>query len=108
MSEKKKDPIPQGKYVPAARGGNLVFTAGMTPRKDGALCYAMRGENRYHSIFGAEKVCGTPCSGGCPAGRSCFRLFHLRVLPARYRAPGPSSGLPRRFIPYYTFANHGA
>ena len=37
-------------------------------RKDGALCYAMRGENRYHSIFGAEKVCGTPCSGGCPAG----------------------------------------
>ena len=37
-------------------------------RKDGVLCYAMRGENRYHSIFGAEKVCATPCSGGCPAG----------------------------------------
>ena len=37
-------------------------------RKDGVLCYAMRGENRYHSIFGAEKVCATPCSGGCPTG----------------------------------------
>lgn len=37
-------------------------------RKDGSLCYAMRGENRYHSIFGAEKVCVTPCTGGCPSG----------------------------------------
>lgn len=37
-------------------------------RKDGVLCYAMRGENRYHSIFGAERVCVTPCTGGCPAG----------------------------------------
>ena len=36
-------------------------------RKDGHLCYAMMGENRYHSIFGAMKVCQTPCSHGCPA-----------------------------------------
>ena len=27
MSEKTKDPVPQGKYVPATRGGSLVFTA---------------------------------------------------------------------------------
>lgn len=32
-----KNPIPQGKYVPATRYGNLIFTAGMTPRKDGEL-----------------------------------------------------------------------
>ena len=32
-----KNPVPQGKYKPAVRHGNLVFTAGMTPRKDGAL-----------------------------------------------------------------------
>lgn len=32
-----KDPIPQGKYVPATRCGNLIMTAGMTPRKDGVL-----------------------------------------------------------------------
>ena len=31
------NPIPQGKYVPATRSGSLVFTAGMTPRKDGVL-----------------------------------------------------------------------
>ena len=32
-----KNPIPQGKYVPATRHGDLIFTAGMTPRKDGVL-----------------------------------------------------------------------
>ncbi|MCH7323170.1 RidA family protein [Solibacillus sp. MA9] len=30
-------PIPQGKYVPAKRVGNLIFTAGMTPRENGVL-----------------------------------------------------------------------
>ena len=35
-------------------------------RKSGHLCSAM-GENRYHSIFGAAKVCETPCTGKCPA-----------------------------------------
>ncbi|MCG6843186.1 RidA family protein [Fusobacterium nucleatum] len=29
--------IPQGKYIPAKRCGNLVFTAGMTPRNNGVL-----------------------------------------------------------------------
>ncbi|MEK4427160.1 RidA family protein [Solibacillus sp. FSL K6-1523] len=32
-----KSPIPQGKYVPAKRVGNLIFTAGMTPRENGVL-----------------------------------------------------------------------
>lgn len=40
MSGKKKDPVPQGKYVPATRCGNLIFTAGMTPRKDGVLQFS--------------------------------------------------------------------
>jgi len=31
------NPIPQGKYVPATRFGNLIYTAGMTPRKNGVL-----------------------------------------------------------------------
>lgn len=35
-----KNPIPQGKYKPAVRHGNMVFTAGMTPRKDGVLLMA--------------------------------------------------------------------
>lgn len=36
-------------------------------RKEGHLCSAMMGENRYHSIFGAAKVCETPCTDKCPA-----------------------------------------
>ena len=31
----RKDPVPQGKYVPAVRYGNFIFTAGMTPRQNG-------------------------------------------------------------------------
>jgi enamine deaminase RidA (YjgF/YER057c/UK114 family) len=36
-TEKKSNPIPQGKYAPASRYGNLIFTAGMTPRNNGVL-----------------------------------------------------------------------
>ncbi|MBB5179368.1 enamine deaminase RidA (YjgF/YER057c/UK114 family) [Planomicrobium koreense] len=35
--EEKNNPIPQGKYVPATRFENLIYTAGMTPRKNGVL-----------------------------------------------------------------------
>ncbi len=33
----KQNPIPQGKYCPAIRHGDLIYTAGMTPRKNGVL-----------------------------------------------------------------------
>ena len=32
-----KNPIPQGNYRPATRHGDLIFTAGMTPRRDGVM-----------------------------------------------------------------------
>lgn len=34
------NPIPQGKYKPAVRYGNFIFTSGMTPRRDGVLILA--------------------------------------------------------------------
>ncbi|MGN0159547.1 MAG: FAD-dependent oxidoreductase [Brotaphodocola sp.] len=37
-------------------------------RKGGSECYAIRGDNRYHSVFGGMKVSTTPCSAECPAG----------------------------------------
>ncbi|GIN23366.1 MAG TPA: RidA family protein [Bacillus bacterium] len=37
MFEEKKNPVPQGNYVPASRFGNLIYTAGMTPRNNGVL-----------------------------------------------------------------------
>jgi len=36
-------------------------------RKGGSECYAIRGDNRYHSIFGGMKTHSTPCTIGCPA-----------------------------------------
>mgnify|MGYP001156477120 CR=1 FL=1 len=36
-SREKNNPVPQGNYVPASRFGNIVYTAGMTPRKNGIL-----------------------------------------------------------------------
>lgn len=33
----QNNPIPQGNYVPASRFGNIIYTAGMTPRKNGVL-----------------------------------------------------------------------
>lgn len=37
-------------------------------RKGGETCYAIRGENRYHSIFGGMKAGANECSRSCPAG----------------------------------------
>ncbi|MGI6020484.1 MAG: FAD-dependent oxidoreductase [Lachnospiraceae bacterium] len=37
-------------------------------RKGGAECYAIKGENRNHSVFGGMKAHLTPCSFTCPAG----------------------------------------
>lgn len=34
--------------------------------KGGKSCYALTGENQYHSIFGAAKVANTPCFSNCP------------------------------------------
>lgn len=36
-------------------------------RKDGSLCYAVMGENQYHSIFGGAPVNPSPCMTECPA-----------------------------------------
>jgi NADPH-dependent glutamate synthase beta subunit-like oxidoreductase/CO/xanthine dehydrogenase FAD-binding subunit len=35
-------------------------------RKGGQTCYALLGENRYHSIFGGTRVAAPPCSANCP------------------------------------------
>ncbi len=37
-------------------------------RKGGSTCYAIVGENRYHSIFGGMCTGGSSCQKACPAG----------------------------------------
>lgn len=48
---------------PHETGGRLVCS-----RKGGDTCYALQGDNRYHSIFGGIKAHCTPCTNSCPAG----------------------------------------
>ena len=40
MSQYMEQPIPQGKYLPAVRHADLIYTSGMTPRKAGILIYS--------------------------------------------------------------------
>lgn len=35
-------------------------------RKGGKACYALTGDARYHSVFGAARVAQTACSRACP------------------------------------------
>jgi NADPH-dependent glutamate synthase beta subunit-like oxidoreductase/CO/xanthine dehydrogenase FAD-binding subunit len=49
--------------VPDQTGGILDCM-----RKGGKQCFAIYGDNRYHSIYGGMKVHATPCSAECPAG----------------------------------------
>ena len=37
-------------------------------RKGGLTCYAVQGDNRYHSIYGGMKTHASACTKGCPAG----------------------------------------
>ena len=46
-------------------------------RKGGAFCNAMSGNNKYHSIFGAAKVCGSPCEIECPNGTNIPEYFDM-------------------------------
>ena len=37
-------------------------------RKGGDECFAILGDNRYHSAFGGKKCHASPCTSKCPAG----------------------------------------
>ncbi len=40
MKNSPDQPVPQGKYLPAVRHADLIYTSGMTPRKAGVLIYS--------------------------------------------------------------------
>lgn len=57
---------------PHAIGGRLDCM-----RKGGHECFAIRGDNRYHSIFGGMKVAATPCQDQCPNSTDIPGYFEL-------------------------------
>lgn len=46
-------------------------------RKCGEECYAIHGENRYHSIFGGYKMSANQCTFACPAGTDIAEYMEL-------------------------------
>lgn len=42
MSQSLPRPVPQGRYLPAIRHGDIIYTSGFTPRRDGALLHEGR------------------------------------------------------------------
>ena len=48
---------------PHEGGGRMVCR-----RKGGEHCYALQGDNRYHSVFGGVRMGTTECRHACPAG----------------------------------------
>lgn len=46
-------------------------------RKGGHECFAIRGDSRYHSVFGGMKTETTPCTVGCPNDTDIPGYFEL-------------------------------
>ena len=59
---REANPIPQGKYVPATRFGNMIFTAGMTPRNNGVLLKT--GKIKATDEIAVQRGC-------CPGSKEC-------------------------------------
>ncbi|MDY3907015.1 MAG: RidA family protein [Lawsonibacter sp.] len=66
-----KNPIPQGKYKPAVRHGDLIFTAGMTPRKDGVLLMSGRVSSDQPVEFYRDAI-RQAAANALTAARNCL------------------------------------
>ena len=90
-----KNPIPQGKYVPATRGGNMIFTAGMTPRNNGVLIFSGKVtaeeplETYRDAVRQAACYCLTAARTTLEEGESIQRVLSMTVYINA--APGFSS-----------------
>jgi len=70
-------PRPQGDYIPAVRHGDIIYTAGMTPRRDGRLV-----------VTGAVGAAVSP-----EAAHSAAGLAAANALAAARAALPPQTGL---------------
>lgn len=76
-------------------------------RKDGRVCNALTGENRYHSIFGAVRVAPTPCTESCPTHvdiaeyMALLRAGNLAGATRRLLATNPMPAITGRVCPHF-------
>ena len=82
-------PVPQGAYVAAKRHGGLIFTSGMTPRRDGVLLFTgpVRASNPLENYREAvELACGNAlraAGGRLEVGERIASILSLTVYLAR-------------------------
>jgi len=81
-------PVPQGRYLPACRHGGLIFTAGMTPRRDGVLTLtgpvrtALPIETYREAVVLACSNALSAASGVLVAGEGIAAILSLTVYVA--------------------------
>lgn len=79
------NPIPQGKYKPAVRYGNVIYTAGMTPRKNGVLIQSGKIspdvpiENYYEATVQAASNALTAAMNCLNEGEKIVQVLSLTV-----------------------------
>lgn len=64
-------PVPQGDYLPASRDGNLIYTAGMTPRRAGVLI--QEGPVRRGPLSVYQEAVELSCANAVTAARGTLR-----------------------------------
>lgn len=80
-----QNPIPQGKYVPATRGGCMIFTAGMTPRSNGVLIFSGKVkaeeplETYRDAVRQAAANCLTAARNTLAEGEQIQKLLYMTV-----------------------------
>lgn len=71
MTDQAEQPLPQGKYRPAVRHGDIVYTSGMTPRRNGELQFVGQIETSAdHSDYRDAVRLAT--QNALTAARSCL------------------------------------
>lgn len=71
MNKTTAPPVPQGKYLPAVRHADLIYTSGMTPREAGTLLYSgkMRAADPIESHRDAVRLAAL---NALTAARACL------------------------------------
>ncbi len=76
-------------------------------RKGGDACYALAGDNRYHSIYGGAKLQASPCERACPAGTEipvylrAVQQGDLASAARRLLAHNPLPAVTGRVCPHF-------
>jgi NADPH-dependent glutamate synthase beta subunit-like oxidoreductase len=76
-------------------------------RKGGNACFALAGDNRYHSVFGGVRFRPTPCVSACPVGTEipsyvgALQKEGLAAAARRIMSHNPMPAITGRVCPHF-------